>query len=68
MKHSSDVEGFRCMILAFVKSLNEYSNQYKFAKKYGLVSENEQRVEFYFERLANQANKSTERVSTESFR
>lgn len=62
MKHSSDIEGFRCMILAFVKSLNEYSNQYKFAKKFGLISENEQRVEFYFERLANQANNSNEQA------
>lgn len=51
MKHSSDIEGFRNMILNFVKSLNTYSNQYKFAKKYGLVSENEQKVTFYFETL-----------------
>lgn len=53
MKHSSDIEGFRFMILGFVKSLNKYSNQYKFAKKFGLINENEQKVTFYFESLNN---------------
>ena len=51
MKHSSDIEGFRLMILGFVKSLNKYSNQYKFAKKFGLISENEQQVKYYFEKI-----------------
>ena len=51
MKHSSNIEGFRNMILGFVNSLSQYSTQYKFAKKYGLISENEQKVEFYFESL-----------------
>lgn len=51
MKHSYDIETFRFIISQFVNSLNQYSNQYKFAKKFGLVSENEQKVEFYFEKV-----------------
>jgi 5-methylcytosine-specific restriction endonuclease McrA len=50
-KNSYTLEQFRSNIKAFVNSLNLYSTQYKFAKKYGLVSENDIEVKFYFETL-----------------
>jgi 5-methylcytosine-specific restriction endonuclease McrA len=51
MKHSMTLEQFRDSIKNFVTNLNKYNNQYKFAKKYGLVSENDIEVKFYFETL-----------------
>jgi hypothetical protein len=51
MKHSYSLEYFRETIKKFVNSLNLYNNQYKFAKKYGLVQETEKEVIFYFETL-----------------
>ena len=48
-KSSLSLEQFRDKIKQFVSSLNSYSNQYKFAKKYGLVQETETEVKFYFE-------------------
>jgi len=51
MKHSMTLEQFRESIKNFVTTLNKYNNQYKFAKKYGLVSENDIEVKFYFETL-----------------
>ena len=50
-KSSYTLEQFRKNIKQFVSSLNQYSTQYKFIKKYGLVSENEIDVKFYFETL-----------------
>ena len=51
MKHSMTLEQFRESIKNFVTNLNKYNNQYKFAKKYGLVTENDIEVKFYFETL-----------------
>jgi len=51
MKHNQSIEQFRVMIKNFVTNLNKYNNQYKFAKKYGLVTENDIEVKFYFETL-----------------
>lgn len=48
-KHGDSVEGFRSTIKKFVESLNRYSVQYKVAKRYGLLSEVEKPVVFYFE-------------------
>lgn len=53
MKHSMSLEQFRKSIKKFVQSLNLYNNQYKFAKKYGLIQETEKEVMFYFETLKN---------------
>ena len=50
-KNSYTLEQFRENIKQFVNSLNQYSTQYKFAKKYGLVKETEIEVKFYFETL-----------------
>ncbi len=50
-KSDRSLEDFRKFITDFVRSLNNYSNQYKFAKKYGLVVETNQPVKFYFETL-----------------
>ena len=49
MKHSLSIEQFREMISNFVVNLNKYNNQYKFAKKFGLVTETKNEVKFYFE-------------------
>lgn len=51
MKNSYSLEEFRRLIGGFVNSLNRYQNQYKFAKKYGLVEETGKPVIFYFETL-----------------
>lgn len=50
-KNSFTLEEFRRNIKYFVNSLNLYSTQYKFAKRYGLVTENDIEVKFYFETL-----------------
>jgi 5-methylcytosine-specific restriction endonuclease McrA len=50
-KNSFSLEEFRQNIKQFVNSLNQYSTQYKFAKKYGLVIETDIDVKFYFESL-----------------
>ncbi|TXK52371.1 HNH endonuclease [Pontibacter qinzhouensis] len=50
-KNSLTLEQFRRNIQQFVNSLNQYSTQYKFAKKYGLVDETNTEVRFYFETL-----------------
>lgn len=49
MKKDYSIEGFRCLIQGFIKSLNSYSVQYKLAKKYGLIQETGKEVKFYFE-------------------
>ena len=51
IKSSHKLEFFREIIGNFINSLNEYSVQYKFAKKYGLVEETGKEVKFYFETL-----------------
>lgn len=48
-KHSMPLELFRELIKGFMKHLNEVSTQYKIAKRYGLVSETNSPVVFYFE-------------------
>lgn len=50
-KHSDDIETFRERIKKFVSSLNNYSVQYTVAKKYGLITETNNPVVFYFETL-----------------
>jgi len=52
-KHSESLEDFRKAIKKYVASLNNYSTQYKIAKRYGLINENEIEVEFYFEKIKN---------------
>ncbi|SFO05296.1 hypothetical protein SAMN05421741_11844 [Paenimyroides ummariense] len=51
LKSSESIEQLRRKIAQFVNSLNQYSTQYKFAKKYGLINETEIEVKFYFETL-----------------
>ena len=50
-KNSYSLENFRSNIKKNINSLNSYSTQYKFAKRYGLVDENDIDVEFYFEKF-----------------
>ena len=49
MKSQLNIEEFRILISSFIKGLNRYSNQYKFAKRYGLVEELDKPVVFWFE-------------------
>lgn len=49
MKSSLPIEHFRKQITQFINSLNEYSTQYKFAKRYGLITETSKPVVFWFE-------------------
>ncbi len=51
MKNRNTLEGFRYQIAQFIPSLNLYINQYKFAKRYGLVVETQKLVVFYFEQI-----------------
>lgn len=53
MKSSEPLESFRNKISAFITSLNEYSTQYKFAKRYGLVMETVKPIVFYFEQVSS---------------
>jgi len=48
-KHGDTLEAFRERIFKFINSLNEYSVQYKIAKRYGLIEETNKPVIFYFE-------------------
>jgi 5-methylcytosine-specific restriction endonuclease McrA len=52
IKGMNSIEGFRQQITRFVNSLNRYSIQYKFAKRYGLILETKNPVVFWFERMA----------------
>jgi len=49
MKTNAPIEHFRGVIAAFMQSLNKYSPQYRFAKRYGLIEETAKPVVFYFE-------------------
>lgn len=50
-KHSMSLEDFRKSITGFVNSLNQYSVQYKVAKRYGLIKEDVKPIVFYFEKF-----------------
>ena len=54
IKSSMSLETFRSNIKMFVESLNKYHTQYKFAKRYGLVTETNIPVKFYFETFKTQ--------------
>ena len=49
-KHSNTLEEFRSLIIGFMRHLNDVNTQYKIAKRYGLVSEINKPVKFYFEK------------------
>lgn len=57
-KHDFTVEQFRAAIHKYVESLNNYSVQYKLAKRFGLISETGNKVEFYFEAVADKEFKN----------
>lgn len=50
-KHSESLESFRAAIKGYMNHLNEINTQFKIAKRYGLVTENNIDVKFYFETL-----------------
>lgn len=56
-KNSFTLEQFRKNIKQFVNSLNQYNTQYKFAKRYGLVTETDIEVKFYFEMFDDDSQK-----------
>lgn len=53
-KNSFTLEQFRSNIQGFLNSLNQYSTQYKFVKRYGLVTETQNEVKFFFETFSNE--------------
>jgi DNA-directed RNA polymerase subunit M/transcription elongation factor TFIIS len=53
-KNSFTLEQFRSNIQGFLNSLNLYSTQYKFVKKYGLVTETKMEVKFFFETFSGE--------------
>lgn len=50
-KHSMSLEDFRSAIKGFMNHLNNISVQYKIAKRYGLLTENNIEVKFYYETI-----------------
>ena len=64
------LEDFRSLVAGFMKHLNERNTQYKIAKRYGLVIEDQKPVIFYFEQYipkkSNQADGITESNSIQS--
>ena len=52
-KHAMGVEEFRLFIQGFIDTLNRHNVCYKVAKRYGLLTETGNKVEFYFERHNN---------------
>lgn len=48
-KSAHDLELFRSEIYEQVKRLNNYSSNYRMAKKYGLIEETVKPIRFYFE-------------------
>ncbi len=58
-KHAMKLEDFRQLVAGFMKHLNERNTQYKIAKRYGLVIEQEKPVIFYFEQYAKEIKRGT---------
>ncbi len=54
-KHAMKLEDFRQLVAGFMKHLNERNTQYKIAKRYGLVIEQEKPVIFHFEQYTKVA-------------
>jgi len=48
-KSAHDLELFRSEIFEQIKRLNNYSSNYRMAKKYGLLEETLKPIKFYFE-------------------
>jgi 5-methylcytosine-specific restriction endonuclease McrA len=66
-KGSLSVEQFRQKIEGFINSLNEYHTQYAVAKRYGLVTETDATVVFWFEtNIGEETNTVSEYKPTQS--
>ena len=55
-KTSFPLEVFRTEIKKQVERLNQYSNQYRIAKRFGLIEETKKQIVFYFERIGIDVN------------
>jgi 5-methylcytosine-specific restriction endonuclease McrA len=55
-KSAHSLEAFRNEIKEQIHRLNEYSSNYRFAKKYNLVQETPREIVFYFEQLKHTTN------------
>ena len=53
-KSTYTIEQFRYEIQQQIRRLNDYNNNYRMAKDYGLITETYNPVVFYYERLYNQ--------------
>ncbi len=56
LKSSLSIEYFRELIYNFVDSLNKYTNQYKFAKRYAQIQETRHPIVFWFEKNKKHVN------------
>ncbi|MEZ8295942.1 HNH endonuclease [Vibrio splendidus] len=56
LKSSLSIKYFRKYIEEFVDSLNKYSRQYRFAKRYGQIQETRHPVVFWFEKHKKKVN------------
>lgn len=56
LKSSLSIQYFRKYIDEFVDSLNKYTNQYKFAKRFGQIQETRHPVVFWFEKNNKKVN------------
>lgn len=65
LKSSMSIESFRRTISNFINSLNLYSRQYQFAKKYGLLKETPMEVKFYYEQFSDHKISSAAALSTD---
>ena len=63
-KHAMKLEDFRQLVAGFMKHLNERNTQYKIAKRYGLVVEQEKPVIFYFEQHESKARSAEHCLGT----
>lgn len=52
-KSDLSIEGFRYRIMDRLERLNEYSSEYRIAKRFGLITEFPDDVVFYFEKFTN---------------
>lgn len=55
-KSAHDLELFRKEIEEQVRRLNDYSSNYRMAKRYGLIQETKKSIKFYFETLTTSPN------------
>ena len=57
LKSSRNIEQFRKLVKKQIDYVNKYSNHFRHAKRFGLVTENDYPVVFWFERFNHATNR-----------